>query len=245
MSVSGELRYLGSPGPEKPATKPYHPPPQVVDRKQQPSPEPGNHRAVVALRCQTRLQQDPFLDPEIGHRLEKRLTHRREAQAEQGGRVEGDVAALEVLAGDLCFGLLQQLPAKPIVGDCHCAVERLVRIGSGAFRALRNDDTGAASGLAHGGGVVHPVPLHEPGEHIARLVTHKAVIAALLRDDGEVPIRAAVEGTGSAVVGAGALQRHGLSDQPDDIGAVAHLLDGLVRDHAHAENSTMVTPVPP
>ena len=89
------------------------------------------------------------------------------------------------------------------------------------------------------------MPLHEPGEHVSRLVAHEAVVAALLRNDGEVPVGAAVERTGTPVVGAGPLERHRLSDQPDDVGAVADLFDGLVGDHAHAENSTMVTPVPP
>ena len=52
-------------------------------------------------------------------------------------------------------------------------------------------------------------------------------------------------GTGTAVVGPGALELHGLADDRDEVGAVADLLDGLVGDHAHAENSTIVTPVPP
>ncbi len=56
---------------------------------------------------------------------------------------------------------------------------------------------------------------------------------------------AAVERTGSAVVGAGALELDRLPDDPDQVRAVAHLLDDLVGNHAHAGNSTIVTPVPP
>ena len=56
---------------------------------------------------------------------------------------------------------------------------------------------------------------------------------------------AAVEGTRAPVVRAGALELHRLADDPDEVRAVPDLLDRLVGDHAHAENSTMVTPVPP
>ena len=78
-----------------------------------------------------------------------------------------------------------------------------------------------------------------------RLVADEAVVEALLRDDGEVAMGAAVERTGPAIVGAGALELHRLADDLDEVGAVADLLDDLVGNQAHAENSTMVTPVPP
>jgi hypothetical protein len=54
-----------------------------------------------------------------------------------------------------------------------------------------------------------------------------------------------VEWTRAAIVGSGPLELDRFADDPDQVGAVAHLIDHLVRDHAHAENSTMVTPVPP
>src|SRR4029079_9616823 len=48
-----------------------------------------------------------------------------------------------------------------------------------------------------------------------------------------------------APVRAGALQLDALADDADDVGALAHLLDDVLRDHAHPANSAMVTPVPP
>ncbi len=99
--------------------------------------------------------------------------------------------------------------------------------------------------LAHRGRVVHAEALHEPREDVARLVTDEAVVAALLGNDGEVAVGAAVEGTGPPVVRSGPLELHRFPDDRDQVGAVADLLDDFFGDHAHAENSTTVTPVPP
>src|SRR5262249_49085029 len=110
---------------------------------------------------------------------------------------------------------------------------------------LGNDDAGAPSRVAHGRRIVHAEPLHQPAEDVAALVADEAVIATLLRNDREVAVGAAMERTRSPVVGAGPLELHRLADDPDQVGALAHQVDGLVGDHAHAENSTMVTPVPP
>ena len=124
-------------------------------------------------------------------------------------------------------------------------IERLARVGSRPARALGNDDARPPRGLAHGGRVVHAEPLHQPAEHVAALVADEAVVAPLLGNDREVAVGASVERTRPAVIRAGPLELHRLADDPDQVGAVAHLLDGLVGNHAHAENSTMVTPVPP
>src|SRR5206468_280667 len=67
----------------------------------------------------------------------------------------------------------------------------------------------------------------------------------LLRNHGEVAVRAAVERAGAAVVRAGALELDVLPDDPHDVRRVADLLDDVVGDQAHAVNSAIVTPWPP
>src|SRR5687768_1138424 len=99
--------------------------------------------------------------------------------------------------------------------------------------------------LTHGVGIAHALALHEPGEYVARLFADEAVVPSLLGDHREVPIGAPVERTWATIVGAGPLECHRFTDEADQVHAVADLLDSLVRYHAHAENSTIVTPVPP
>src|SRR6185369_11267380 len=84
--------------------------------------------------------------------------------------------------------------------------------------------------------------LGEEVEDIAALVAHEAVVHRLLRRHGEVAMRALMEGTRAAVVRALALQLDVLTDDADDVGALAHALDRLVGDHA---NTATVTPAPP
>ena len=55
-------------------------------------------------------------------------------------------------------------------------------------------------------------------------------------------MRALMERTRAAIVGALSLELDVLADHGDDVGALAHPLDGLVGDHA---NTAMVTPAPP
>jgi hypothetical protein len=160
-------------------------------------------------------------------------------------RVERHLPALQVIPGRLRLGGLQELAGEPVVRGGHGAEERFQRVRPASARLLRDDDAGAACHLADGGGIVQPGSLHQPGKDIAGLVADEAVVSALLGDDREIAVGAAVEGARPPVVGAGALEVHRLADEADQIRAVADLLDDVVGDEAHAENSTIVTPVPP
>jgi hypothetical protein len=104
---------------------------------------------------------------------------------------------------------------------------------------------GSARDFTHGGGIVHPESLHEIGEDVPGGMADVAVVQVFLGDDGEVAMSAPVEGAGSAVIRSHSLELHRFTNDADEIGAVPHLFDNLVRDHAHSVNSTMVTPVPP
>ena len=90
-----------------------------------------------------------------------------------------------------------------------------------------------------------PEALDHVGEDVAGLMADVAVEEALPRNHGEVAVRAAVERTAAAPVAAGALQVHRLAHEGQDVGGILHLLDDLVGNEAHGENSAMVTPVPP
>ena len=216
-----------------------------MNREEQSPAKARRQRTVLALRSETGLEQNPLLNPELGHRLQKAVSHRREAESQHGRRLERDVTALEVLARLRGLWQLQELAGKPVVAHRHCAIERLLGIGTGMLCSFGNDNAGAPRGLADRCGVVQAEPFHEPGKDISRLMADEAVVAAFLGNDRKVSVGPAVKWTGPAVIGAGTLERDRFSDQPDDIGAVAYLLDRLIGDHAHAENSTMVTPVPP
>ena len=214
-------------------------------RKEQAPAEAGDDGAVVALRREPCLQQHSLLDPKLGHGLEEGVSHRGEAQAEHRRGFQRNVSALQILACSGGVGQLEKLAREPVVPHGHRTVQWLVRVGSRPLATFRNDDANAARRLAYGGGIIQAQPLHEPGEDVSRFVAHEAVVPTLLRNDGEIPIGATVKWTRPTIVRAGPLEGHRFTDEPDEVGAVAHLLDGLIRDHAHAENSTMVTPVPP
>src|SRR5205823_6661562 len=116
----------------------------------------------------------------------------------------------------------------------------------GAGRSsLRDGDPDPARHLAHGGGIIHAELLHEEGEHVPAGVAHEAVEHPLAGDDGEVAMRAPVKRTRSAEIGPGALELDVLADDPHEVRGLADLLDHVVRDQAHAVNSTSVTPCPP
>ena len=119
-----------------------------------------------------------------------------------------------------------------------------MRVGPLALAPLGDDDPDLARHLADRRGIVHAEALHEEAEDVARLVADVAVEHPLLRDDGQVAVRPAVEGTGAAIVRAGPLQVHGLADDRHDVGGVADLLDHFVRN-AHGLSSATVAPVPP
>src|SRR5690349_12511851 len=122
--------------------------------------------------------------------------------------------------------------------------ERLPRVRAGGS-PLGDGDPGAARHLADRRGIVHPELFHEEGEDVPGLVAHEAVVHPLLGNHGEVAVRTAVEGTGPAIVGAGALELDVLADHPHQVRGVAHLLDQLVGDEAHGLSSATVAPAPP
>ena len=243
--VLRRVEVLGLSRTQQPAAEPGHASPEIVNREQQPRAEPGDHAAVIPHRGEPRVDQHGLLDAELGHRREEGLARRREAEPVHRRGVDRDVAALEIFPSGLGVRRLEQLPGEPVLGYGHRAEQWLERVRPRARGALGDDDPDASRDLAHRGRIVHAEPLHEPREDVPALVAHEAVVAAFLGDDGEVAVGAAVERTGAAIVGAGALELDGFADDADQVGAVAHLLDDLVGNHAHAENSTMVTPVPP
>ena len=241
----GRIEILGLARAEQPAAESGDPSPKVVNREEEAGAEPWDHGSVVLLHREPRGEQHLVPDAELLHGGEERLRDGGKAEAVDGGGLQGKIASLEVLARGFRLRQLEQLPGEPVMRGGDRAVERLERIGARAGRPLGNHDAAPPCDLPDRGGVVHPGPLHQPGEHVAGGMTDEAVIAALLRNDGEVSVGAAMEGTGAAVVRAGAPQIHRFADDPHDVRAVPDLLDHVVGDQAHAENSTMVTPVPP
>src|SRR6202008_4555308 len=63
------------------------------------------------------------------------------------------------------------------------------------------------------------------------LVAHEAVEHPLLGNDREVAMRAAVEGTGTAIVRPRTLELDVLADDGDEVRGFADLLDDVVGDH--------------
>src|SRR6185312_15893725 len=104
----------------------------------------------------------------------------------------------------LRVGQLEQLAGKPVVRGSDRTVKRLVWVGSRTIGSVWNQYAGSPGNLAHRTRVVHSKALHQPGEHITRLVAHEAVVPALLGNDSEVPVGASVKGTGATIVGSGA-----------------------------------------
>src|SRR6185437_4277638 len=109
----------------------------------------------------------------------------------------------------------------------------------------RNRDPRPARHLAHGRGIVHAELLHEERENVAARVAHEAVEHPLAGNDGEVAVRAPVKRTRGAEIRPGALELDVLADDPHDVRCLADLLDHIIRNEAHARNSTSVTPWPP
>jgi hypothetical protein len=122
------------------------------------------------------------------------------------------------------------------------AEQWLAGVGTSRPAALGNRDSDTPRDFAHGGRIIHAQPLHEKREHIARFVADEAVKHALLGDDGEVAMGAAVERTATAEIRARAFELDRFADDPDQIGGVTDLFDDIVGNHL---NSTTVTPVPP
>ena len=241
----GGVEVLGLARSEQPPAEPDDPAAQVVDREQQAVPEPRNHLAVVAHGAQAGLEHHRLLPAQLLHRREEALPGRREAEPVLARDVQGDLSSLEVLSGIRAIGRLEEPAGEPVLRHRDRLEERLPGVGAGARRAFGNHDPSAACRFAHRRRVVHSEPLHQPGEDVARCVTDEAVVAVLLGDHGEVAVGAAVERTRAPVIGAGALELDRLPDEAYQVGALPDLIYRLVGNHAHAENSTMVTPVPP
>src|SRR5690606_2129772 len=180
---------------------------------------------------------------EAAHLLQERLAARGKAEPQPEGRLERDIPTCQVCPGRLRLAERLQLRRKPVMRRRGCRVQRLMRIRACLFRPFRNDDPRAPRHIPHRRRVVHPEPLHQIGEDVARFMADIAVEESLLRYDGEVPVLTAVERAGSAPVGTGTLELHRFPDDAEDIRALAHLLDDLVGDHQ--SSSTIVTPVPP
>src|SRR3954464_7362960 len=125
------------------------------------------------------------------------------------------------------------------------SVEWLMGIRSHPAGPLWNRDTGTPRHLPHRGGIVHTGALHQPGKNVTRFVAHKTVVTTLLWYHREVSVGSPMKGARATVIRAGALELHRFADEPYDVRTVADLLNRLVGNHAHAVNSTMVTPVPP
>src|SRR6476620_1493580 len=230
---------------EQPAAESHRPAPQIKDREQESSAETGAHHAILSFRGETGSEQDGYLDSESRHCFHERLAVRGESQAQHAGVFQLNIAVFEVVSGGASVGRFAHLPSKPIVGDRDGGVEWLVRIACPPIEPLRYGDPGPASDLADRIRIAHPCTLHEPGEYVARFTAHETVETALFGDDGEVTVSTPMKWTGSPVIRTGPCERNGLADDSHQVGGVADLIDDLIRDHAHPENSTIVTPVPP
>src|SRR5690606_21452162 len=84
--------------------------------------------------------------------------------------------------------------------------------------------------------------LHEEAEYIARLAAAEALVEALRGLNVERRCLLVMERAQRAELLAGALQVHLFADDLHDIGATAHLVDQMLRDH---RSSSTVTPAPP
>ena len=233
------IQVLGLPFPENPTAEAHDAAAQVVDREQQPAPEPGHHAPVLLLlACQARFEQHLVPHAQSFHCIEKRGAAGGVAQAEQAGAFEVDVAALEITAGDLGFGMLAQLAGEPVLGDGHGGKQGLAGIGA-AGAALGDRDAYAPGHFAHGGRVVHPQALHIEREDVARFVADEAIEHSLLGDHGEIAVRAAVERARAAEVAAGPLELDVFTDDGDEIGGFAHLLDHVVGNRHASDGRTV------
>ena len=229
---------------EDPAPERDHARAQIVDRKQQTPPQARQQGAVLSFNEEPRLEQHRVTHAQPFHCVEQRVAPGRVAQAQGEDHLELEVPGGEVVPGHLGFGAVAQLAREPVGGRGHGLVQRLARVWAGG-PPLRNRDPDPARDLAHRRGIVHAELLHEEGEDVAALVAHEAVVHPFPRDDGEVAVRAAVKRAGGAKIRTGALELHVLADDPHDVGRVPDLLDHVVRNEAHAVNSTIVTPCPP
>jgi hypothetical protein len=230
---------------QEPPAKAYDPAPQIMDRKEESAPESrANDPVSFPLSRQARLKKHSLVDAQLGHGLQEGASG-GEAETQHCCRFEWYCAAFEVLTRDPGIRKLEQLPGEPVVSCGDRTIQGLMGIGPGPLGSLWDGDSSAPRGLADRVGVAHAHPLHEPGEDVTRFVANEAIEPALLGDNGKIAIGTAMKGTGSTIVGAGSLERHRLADETDEIHAVADLIDSLLGNHAHAENSTMVTPVPP
>src|SRR5258705_7197533 len=227
----GRVQILGLSRAEDASAERHHPRAQIVNREEQTAAEPRDQRAIIPFNDQARFEQHVLTQAQSFHRIEERGPTRRVAEPLHLRLFERDVTRVQILAGAVGLRTLVQLAAEPIGRRRHRLVQRLARVWGGGAGALRDRDAGAPRGLPHGRGIIHAQLLHEEREDVARLVAHEAVEHSLLGDDGEVAMGAAVEGTGSAIVGPGTLELDVLADDANQVGGLTHLLDDVVGNH--------------
>ena len=233
------IQVLGLPFPENPTAEAHDAAAQVVNREQEPAPEPGHHAPVLLLlACQARFEQHLVPHAQSFHCIEECGAAGGVAQTEQVGACDVDVAALEIATRDLGFGMLAQLAGEPVLGDSHGREQGLAGVRA-AGAALGDRDADAPGHFAHGGRVVHPQAFHIEGEDVARLVADEAVEHSLLGDHSEIAVLAAVERARAAEVAAGPLELDVFTDDGDEIGGFAHLLDDVV-GNCHASDRRTV-----
>src|SRR5690606_32452759 len=239
----GRIQVLRLSLSQDPAAECHHPAPLVVNREDEPASEPYAGAAVIPLDREPSPEQCIVGNAEAPHLLQEGLSARGKAESQPEGGLQRDIAARQVRPGRFRLVERLQLRREPVVRSRGRRVQRLVRVGAGLGGPLRNDDPRAPRNIPHRRRVVHPESLHEVGEDVARFMADVTVEETFLGNDGEIPVLAAVERAGSAPVGTGAPELDRLTDDAEDVRALAHLLDDLVGDHQ--SSSTMVTPVPP
>src|SRR5258705_4448256 len=199
--------------------------------EKQPASETRSLRAIIPFNEQPGFEQHFFAQAQAFHRIEERRAPGPESQAPNLRLFHRDVPRLEVFARDLRLGTFAQLPREPVRSGGNGGVQRLAGIGAVRAGPLGDGDPDPPRHLTYRGGIIHAELLHEKRVDVARFMADEAVEHPLLGNDGEVTMRAAVEGAPAPVIRPGAFELDGFTDDAHKVGRLADLLDDVVWDH--------------